>query len=244
MFLKFIVFPKRKTPPKKPPRSHSLELLDLDDCLPPPPPPPEAMMLASSSSPYIGDLETLEELRRAANAEQQMTQQRSVRAKSVTIHPDVTEFHYPGKGKISPFLLRHFYWFSFPRNCRRIIGWRLFNVRQPPAAAAAAPTLCSARSRIRRKTSTTASAAFVFQTLVWGGLLAPQALHGRRGESIAFLLQDGPDDKGRDHRVLLPAATATTPATSTSGAGAGRRAIVVDRFLKQAATFHILYLEK
>ena len=44
---------------------------------------------------YIGDLGTLDRLRRAANADGV-----AIRTKSVTIHPDVTEFHYPGKAEM------------------------------------------------------------------------------------------------------------------------------------------------
>ncbi len=45
------------------------------------------------ASSYIGDLGALEDLRRAANGD---AGGGSVKTKSVTIHPDVTEFHYPG----------------------------------------------------------------------------------------------------------------------------------------------------
>ena len=69
--------PCRLPPPQKPPRSHSLEMLEEE----------------ADAGSYIGDLAALEELRRAAAATRETG---VVRTKSVTIHPDVTEFHYPG----------------------------------------------------------------------------------------------------------------------------------------------------
>jgi len=83
----------RAAPPPKPPRTRSLDLLEDDD-LPLPPPPPEQastpMMSSSRDVRFMGDFQPeLDALRRAASA------------KTVTIHPDVTEFHYPGKKKNS-----------------------------------------------------------------------------------------------------------------------------------------------